>query len=198
MSDLPSREEALDLMHEYTTSENLRKHMYAVEAGMRAYAESFGEDTHRWALAGLMHDFDYERWPNDAHAADAEHPSAGVAVLRERGWPEDVLHAIMAHADYTGVEPESRMAETLRAVDELSGFIMACALIRPTGISDLKPRSVKKKLKDKRFAAAVSRKDIYEAADALGVDFTEHVEFVIDAMRGIAGTLGLEGGASHA
>ena len=193
MSTLPSRDEALTLMHEYTASEALRKHMYAVEAGMRAYAESFGEDVERWGLAGLMHDFDYERWPNDDHAPEDEHPSAGVAILRERGWPEDILHTIMAHADYTGVEPESRMAVTLRAVDELSGFIMACALIRPTGITDLGARSVKKKLKDKRFAAAVSREDIHEAAEALGVDLTEHIEFVIEAMRGIAGTLELEG-----
>lgn len=187
---LPSRDEALDLVHEYTESDSLRKHMYAVEAAMRAYAARFGEDVELWGLAGLVHDFDYERWPNDAHAADDQHPSTGVAILRERGWPEKVLHAVMAHADYTGVEPDSRMAVTLRAVDELAGFIMACALIRPTGISDLGARSVKKKLKDKRFAAAVSREDIRECTEALGEDLTEHIDFVIEAMRGASEELG--------
>jgi len=190
MAETPTRDEALALVHEYTASENLRRHMYAVEAAMRAYAREFGEDEEAWGVTGLIHDFDYERWPNDDRAPDAEHPSRGVSILRARGWPEDILHAVMAHADYTGVEPESRMARTLRAVDELTGFIMACALIRPTGISDLKPKSVKKKLKDKRFAAAVSREHMRRDWDALGVDHTEHVERVIEAMRGVAGRLG--------
>lgn len=191
MTERPTRDQALALMQEYTESDSLRKHMYAVEAAMRAYAGKYGEDVELWGLAGLIHDFDYERWPNDAHAAEDQHPSTGVAILRERGWPEDVLHAVMAHADYTGVEPESRMAVTLRAVDELAGFIMASALIRPTGISDLGARSVKKKLKDKRFAAAVSREDIRESAEALGEDLTEHIDFVIEAMRGVSERLGL-------
>lgn len=192
MAERPTRDEALTLVHEYTGSENLRRHMYAVEAAMRRYAREFGEDEELWGVTGLIHDFDYERWPNNDHAPDAEHPSAGVAILRDRGWPQEILHAVMAHADYTGVEPETRMARTLRAVDELTGFIMACALIRPTGISDLKPKSVKKKLKDKRFAAAVNREDMRRDWDALGVDHTEHVERVIEAMRGIADRLGFD------
>lgn len=193
MPGLPTREEALALVREYTENENLRKHMAAVEAAMRAYAEKYGEDPQRWGITGLLHDFDYERWPNAEHAPDRGHPSAGVAILRERGVPEDVCRAILAHADYTGVEPEDRMALTLRAVDELTGFIVACALVRPNGILDLEPRSVKKKLKDRSFAAAVDREQIREAVDALGEDFTEHVAFVIEAMRGIADRLGLQG-----
>ena len=157
---------------------------------MRAYARAYDEDEETWGVTGLIHDFDYERWPNDDHAADAEHPSAGVAILRERGWPDEILQAVLAHADYTGIEPRSKMALALRAVDELTGFIMACALIRPTGISDLEPRSVKKKLKDKRFAAAVSREDMRRDWDALGVDHTEHMRTVIEAMRGISSELG--------
>ena len=192
MSDRPTRDEALALVHEYTESENLRRHMYAVEAAMRAYARRFDEDEELWGVTGLIHDFDYERWPNDAHAPDEEHPSTGVAILRERGWPEEILHAVMAHADYTGVEPETRMAVALRAVDELTGFVTACALVRPTGISDLKPKSVKKKLKDRRFAAAIDRDEMAACWDALGVDHTEHIQAVIDAMRGISDELGLE------
>ena len=192
MPHRPTRDEALALVHEYTMSENLRRHMYAVEAAMRAYAREFGEDEELWGIAGLIHDFDYERWPNDAHAADSEHPSAGVAILRERGWPENVLHAVMAHADYTGVEPETRMAFALRAVDELTGFVTACALVRPTGISDLKPKSVKKKLKDRSFAAAIDRDEMAACWDELGVDHTEHMQKVIDAMRGISAELGLD------
>lgn len=193
MADGPSRAEALELMHQYTESPSLRKHMYAVEAGMRAYARKYGEDEELWGITGLIHDFDYERWPNDDHSATEEHPSTGVAILREREWPEEILDAVMAHADYTGVEATTDLAKTLRAVDELAGFIMACALIRPTGITDLGARSVKKKLKDKRFAAAVSREDIREAQEALGEDLTEHIEFVIQAMRGIADELELQG-----
>ena len=193
MADRPTRDEALALVHEYTQSESLRRHMYAVEAAMRAYARKYDEDEETWGVTGLIHDFDYERWPNDDHAPDAEHPSAGVAILRARGWPDEILHAILAHADYTGIEPKSRMARTLRAVDELTGFVMACALIRPTGISDLEPRSVKKKLKDRRFAAAVSREDMRRDWDALGVDHTEHMATVIEAMRGISDRLGFEG-----
>lgn len=195
MADVPTRGEALELMHEYTEGVSLRKHMYAVEAAMRAYASKFGEDVELWGITGLIHDFDYERWPNDAHSPTDEHPSAGVAVLRDRGWPEEALDAVMAHADYTNVPATTLLAKTLRAVDELAGFIMASALIRPTGISDLGAKSVKKRLKDKRFAAAVSREDIREAQEALGEDLTEHIEFVISAMRGIADELGLQGHA---
>lgn len=192
MADVPTRAETLDLMHEYTESRSLRKHMYAVEAAMRAYAEKSGANIELWGITGLIHDFDYERWPNGAHSPTDEHPSTGVAILREQGWPEEVLDAVMAHADYTNVPATTPLAKTLRAVDELAGFIMACALIRPTRISDLGAKSVKKKLKDKRFAAGVNREDIREAQEALGEDLTEHIDFVIEAMRGIADQLGLQ------
>jgi len=195
MSDVPSRAEALALMQEYTESENLRKHMYAVEAAMRAYARKYGEDEELWGVVGLIHDYDYERFPNDARSPTEEHPSSGVAILRERGWPDEILHAVMAHAEHTGVEPETLMARTLRAVDELTGFVTACALVRPSRISDLKSKSVKKKLKDRSFAAAVNRDEIRTYTEYIGEDLTEHIDFVIDAMREIAATLELEGHA---
>jgi putative nucleotidyltransferase with HDIG domain len=195
MSETPDRDEALALMQEYTQNVNLRKHMYAVEAAMRAYARKYGEDEELWGVTGLIHDFDYERYPNDARSPTEEHPSSGVAILRENGWPDEALHAVMAHAEHTGVEPETRMARTLRAVDELTGFITACSLVRPTGISDLRSKSVKKKLKDRAFAAAVNREEILEYSEAIGEDLTEHIDFVIEAMRGIADTLELEGHA---
>jgi putative nucleotidyltransferase with HDIG domain len=191
-SETPDRDEALALMQEYTQNVNLRKHMYAVEAAMRAYARKYGEDEELWGVTGLIHDFDYERYPNDARSPTEEHPSSGVAILREKGWPDEALHAVMAHAEHTGVEPETRMARTLRAVDELTGFITACSLVRPTGISDLRSKSVKKKLKDRAFAAAVNREEILEYSEAIGEDLTEHIDFVIEAMRGIADTLELE------
>ncbi len=189
MSNMPTREEALALMHEYTENVNLRKHMYAVEAAMRSYARKYGEDEQVWGVTGLIHDFDYERFPNEALSPTEEHPSSGVAILRERGWPDEVLHAVMAHAEHTGVKPETRMANTLRAVDELTGFVIACSLVRPTGISDLRAKSVKKKMKDRSFAAAVNREEIREYTEVIGEDLTEHIDFVIDAMRGIADTL---------
>lgn len=195
MSPVPSREEALALVHEFTGNENLRKHMYAVEAGMRAYAEKLGEDPDLWGVTGLLHDFDYERWPNHEHRPEEGHPSAGVAILRERGVDEEICRAILAHAGYTGVPAESRMAKALRAVDELTGFIVACALVRPNGIMDLKAKSVKKKMKDKSFAAAVDREAIRRECEELGEELGAHIDFVIGAMRGIAGELGLEGRA---
>ena len=195
MPEQPTREEALALLHEYTENENLRKHMYAVEAAMRAYARKHGEDEELWGVTGLIHDFDYERFPNEARSPTEEHPSSGVAILREKGWPEEILHAVMAHAEHTGVAPETNLAQTLRAVDELTGFVIACSLVRPTGISDLKAKSVKKKLKDRSFAAAVNREEIAEYTEAIGEEMTEHIDFVIDAMRGIADTLELEGNA---
>ena len=195
MSEVPSREQALALMQEYTDSVNLRKHMYAVEAAMRAYARKYSEDEELWGIVGLIHDYDYERFPNDARSPTEEHPSSGVAILRDRGWPDEILHAVMAHAEHTGVEPETLMARTLRAVDELTGFVIACSLVRPTGISDLKSKSVKKKLKDRSFAAAVNRDEIREYPEVIGEDMTEHIDFVIEAMRGIADALELEGNA---
>ncbi len=191
---LPSRADALALMHEFTQSESLRKHMLSVEAAMRAYATEFGEDVERWGLAGLMHDFDYERWPNAAHAADAEHPAEGVRVLRGHGYPEDILQAILGHAEYTGVARESRMSKTLFAVDELTGLITATALVKPSkSVHDVDARSVMKKMKDKAFARGVSRDDVINGAADLGVELDTHIAFVIEAMRGSASALGLAG-----
>lgn len=191
---LPTREGALALMHEFTQSESLRKHMYSVEAAMRAYATQFGEDVERWGLAGLMHDFDYERWPNADHAADAEHPAEGVRLLRGRGYPEDVLQAILGHAHYTGVARETRMAKTLFAVDELTGLITATALVKPSkSVHDVDARSVQKKMKDKAFARGVSREDVINGAAELGVELEPHIQFVIGAMQAKAAELGLAG-----
>jgi len=193
-SALPSRDAALALMHEYTASDSLRKHMYAVEAAMRAYAEHFGEDPERWGLAGLMHDFDYERWPNATHSATEEHPAAGVRVLRERGYPDDVLEAILGHATYCDVPRATRMAKALFAVDELTGLVTATALVRPSrSVHEVDAKSVRKKMKDKAFARGVSREDVLAGADALGVDLDEHIAVVVAAMQGSAEALGLAG-----
>lgn len=193
-SALPERDSALALMHEYTASESLRKHMLSVEAAMRAYAARLGGDPERWGLAGLMHDFDYERFPNDAHSATEEHPAHGVRVLRERGFPEDVLQAILGHAAYTGVPRETAMARTLFAVDELTGLITATALVKPSrSVHDVDARSVRKKMKDKAFARGVNREDVIHGAAELGVDLDEHIAFVIAAMQSRADELGLQG-----
>jgi putative nucleotidyltransferase with HDIG domain len=193
-SALPSRDVALALMHEYTASDSLRKHMYSVEAAMRAYAEHFGEDADRWGLTGLLHDFDYERWPNAAHSPTEEHPAAGVRVLREAGYPDDVLDAILGHASYSGVPRVTRMAKTLFAVDELTGLITATALVRPSkSVHEVDAKSVRKKMKDKAFARGVNRDDVINGAADLGVDLDWHIQFVIDAMRARAESLGLAG-----
>jgi putative nucleotidyltransferase with HDIG domain len=200
-ASLPSRAEALALMHEYTQSDSLRKHMLAVEAAMRAYAAKFGEDQERWGLTGLMHDFDYERYPNAEHSPTEGHPTQGVNILRERGWPEDILVAIMGHGTYTGVARETRMAKALFAVDELTGLVTATALVRPSrSVNEVDAKSVKKKMKDKGFARGVNRDDVLIGAQELGVDLDEHIQFVVDAMRGVAESLGLAGtaGASQA
>ena len=199
MANLPSRDEALALQHEYTQSDSLRKHMLAVEAAMRAYAQKFGEDVERWGLAGLMHDFDYERYPNAEHSPTEGHPSHGVRILRERGWPEDILQAILGHGNYTGVARETRMAKTLFAVDELTGLVTATALVRPSrSIHEVDARSVRKKMKDKAFAKGVSREDVTIGAQELGVDLDEHIQFVVDAMRAVADSLGLAGQPANA
>ena len=191
---LPTRADALTLVHEYTASDSLRKHMLAVEAAMRAYADKQGEDVERWGLAGLIHDFDYERFPNDAQSATEEHPAEGVRILRELGWPEDILDAILGHAQYSGVPRVSAMSKTLFAVDELTGLITATALVRPSkSVHEVEARSVRKKMKDKAFARGVSRDDVIQGAEALGVDLDEHIAFVIGAMQRSAGALGLEG-----
>lgn len=191
---LPSRADALALMHEYTASDSLRKHMLSVEAAMRAYAEQRGEDVERWGLAGLIHDFDYERWPNDAHSPTEEHPSEGVRILRARGWPEDILQAILGHALYCNVPRTTAMAKTLFAVDELTGLITATALVKPTrSVHDVEAKSVRKKMKDKAFARGVSREDVVTGAAELGVDLDEHIAFVIAAMQRSADAIGLAG-----
>jgi putative nucleotidyltransferase with HDIG domain len=191
---LPSRADALALVHEHTASDSLRKHMLSVEAAMRAYAERGGEDVERWGLTGLIHDFDYERWPNDAHSPTEEHPSEGVRILRARGWPEDILEAILGHALYCDVPRTTAMAKTLFAVDELTGLITATALVKPTrSVHDVEAKSVRKKMKDKAFARGVSREDVVNGAAELGVDLDEHIAFVIGAMQRSADTIGLAG-----
>jgi putative nucleotidyltransferase with HDIG domain len=193
---LPTRAEALALMHEYTQSDSLRKHMLSVEAAMRAYAAKFGEDQDRWGLTGLIHDFDYERYPNAEHSPTEGHPAQGVRLLRERGWPEDILDAIMGHGTYTGVPRQTRMAKALFAVDELTGLVTATALVRPSrSVNEVDAKSVKKKMKDKGFARGVNRDDVLLGAQELGVDLDEHIQFVVDAMRGVADSLGLAGAA---
>ena len=187
-----TRDDALALMHEYTQSEALRRHMYAVDIAMRAMAPRYGGDPDRWGLAGLLHDFDYERFPNDARSATEQHPAEGVRLLRDRGMPEDVCQAILGHATYTGVPRESDMARALFAVDELSGFIVACALVRPSrSLADLEVSSVRKKLKDKGFARGVNREDVVQGALELGVPLDEHIVFVIGALRPEEQVLGL-------
>ena len=191
---LPSREETLALVHEYTASDSLRKHMLAVEAALRAYAAKFGEDPERWGLTGLVHDFDYERFPNAAHSPSEEHPAEGVRILRSRGWPDDILEAILGHGNYTGVPRVSRLAKALYAVDELTGLITATALVRPSrSVHEVDARSVRKKMKDKAFARGVNREEVVAGAADLGVDLDEHIDFVIGAMRVSAETLGLGG-----
>jgi putative nucleotidyltransferase with HDIG domain len=181
-----NREESWELLCEWTESDSLRKHMLAVEAGMRAYAKKFGEDEEKWGITGLLHDMDYEK-----HPTPDEHPMVGVTELERRGYPEDVLHAIKGHADYLDVSRDTLMAKTLYAVDELSGFIVACALVRPEGLEGLKAKSVRKKMKQKSFAAAVNREDIVRGAEELGVDLNEHIEFVAGALRERSDVLGL-------
>ena len=191
---LPSRDETLALVHEYTASESLRKHMLSVEAAMRAYALRFGEDPERWGLTGLVHDFDYERWPNEAHSPTEGHPSEGVRILREHGWPEDILEAILGHGNYTGVPRVTRLAKTLYAVDELTGLVTATALVRPSrSVHEVDARSVRKKMKDKAFARGVNRDDVVNGAADLGVDLDWHIQFVTDAMKAHAESLGLAG-----
>lgn len=194
MSDVPSRTEALALVHEYTASDSLRKHMLSVEAAMRAYGTHFGEDADRWGITGLIHDFDYERFPNDAHSATDEHPAEGVRILRSRGYPEDILDAILGHATYTDTPRVSRLSKTLFAVDELTGLVTATALVRPSkSVHEVETRSVRKKMKDKAFARGVSREDVVNGATELGVDLDQHIDFVIRAMQGSAAELGLGG-----
>jgi len=186
------RARAVALMQEYTASDALRKHMYAVELAMRAMAERAGEDADAWALVGLVHDFDYERFPNAAHSATEEHPAEGVRILTGLGLPEASGRAILGHATYTGVPRDTPMAMALFAVDELCGFLVACALVRPSrSLQDLEVSSVRKKLKDKAFARGVSREDVLQGAAELGVPLEEHIAFVLGALRPHERVLGL-------
>ena len=194
---LPSREEALALLHEFTQSESLRKHALAVEAVMRAFARRLAAerpgdpeiDEEFWGLVGLLHDFDYERYPQAP-----DHPQKGSAILANRGYPEDFRRAILSHASYTGIARERLVEKVLFAVDELSGFITAVALVKPgKSLEEVDPRSVRKKLKDKAFARSVNREEVAQGMAELGAEFESHVAFVIDAMRAIAGDLGLGG-----
>jgi putative nucleotidyltransferase with HDIG domain len=195
-----TREDAWNLMTQYTQSESLRRHMMAVEAAMRAYARKFREDEEKWAIAGLLHDFDYEQHPNPEATADPnEHPLFGSRILEAEGYPEDVIYAIKSHADYLEVPRVSLMDKTLFAVDELTGLITAAALVRPDkSLYGLEAKSVRKKMKDKAFARGVNRDDVIQGAEDLGMDLNEHIEFVIDAMRTRAADLGLAGSASAA
>ena len=182
-----NRTDALALLHEYTKNPSLVKHMLAVEAAMRAYARKLGQDEERWGIVGLLHDFDYERWPDPP-----EHPLRGAAILKERGYPDDVIYAIKSHADYLPDCPRvHQLDKALYACDELCGLITAAALVRPAGITDLTAASVKKKMKAKGFARNVKREDIERGATDFGVDLTEHIQFEIDAMKTIAAELGL-------
>jgi putative nucleotidyltransferase with HDIG domain len=189
-----SRPEAWSLFCEWTESPSLRKHVLAVEAAMRAYARRFGEDEELWGITGLLHDLDYERYPD----LETGHPRMALAELEERGYPPELVRAVASHAAFLGVSRETPMEKTLYAVDELTGFIMACAYVRPTGIHGLTPKSVKKKMKTPAFAAAVNRDELREGAEALGVDFDEHLAFVIAGLEERAEELELHGSTAHA
>jgi putative nucleotidyltransferase with HDIG domain len=187
-----NRADALALMEQHTQNPALRQHMLAVEAALRAYARKFAADEEQWGTVGLLHDFDYERYPNPEHSATEGHPAWGVRLLSERGLGEEACRAILGHASYTGVPRDSQLARALFAVDELCGFLVACALVRPSrSFSDLEVSSVKKKLKDKAFARGVSRDDVRAGAEELGVPLDEHIAFCIAALRPVEGTLGL-------
>ena len=188
-----NRESAWCLLCEYTQSESLRKHMLAVEACMRAYARKFGEEEEKWGITGLLHDFDYEKYPTPQ-----EHPFVGNKILEERGYPDEMRRSILSHAEYSGVPRESMMEKTLFACDELAGFITASALVKPgKSLAEVEAKSVKKKMKDKAFARSVSRDDITKGAAEMGVDLDEHITFCIEAMKAVATQLGLAGLAAQ-
>jgi putative nucleotidyltransferase with HDIG domain len=191
---MPTRDDAWKLVCEYTQSESLRKHMLAVETCVRAYARKNGADEELWGITALVHDFDYERWPNNEHAADKEHPAEGAKILRERGYPDESIRAILSHADYSGVGRQSPLEHTLFACDELAGFLTACTYVRPSkSILDLEVDSVKKRMKDKAFARGVSRDDVRRGAEELGIPLEEHIAFCIAALRENADALGIRG-----
>lgn len=189
MSWTPDREAALTLLHEYTAGESLRRHAYAVEAAVRGYARRMGEDEALWSVTALLHDFDYERWPSQE-----DHPYRGVEILKQHGYPEVVTRAILSHADYSGVSRDSLLEKVLYACDEMSGFVTAAALVRPSrSVMDLEASSVKKRMKDKAFARAVPREDLTAGAEALGLPLEVHIANVIESLREVADDLGLRG-----
>ena len=193
----PTRDEAWALVCEWVQSDSLRKHLLGVEAAMRGYARKLGGDEEQWAVAGLVHDLDYERHP-DLGDTENGHPRTALRLFEEKDWPQELIDAVAGHATFLGVPRETQMAKALFAVDELSGFIAACALVRPTGIEGLAPKSVKKKLKQPSFAAGVNRDEVRQGAEELGVDFDEHVAFVIESMAERADELGLAPREEHA
>ena len=191
-----NREQAWALLTEFTQNQNLVKHALAVEAAMRTYARRYDEDEELWGIVGLIHDFDYERFSDMGEGIpdDQRHTFAGARILRERGWPEEIVEGVISHADYAGVPRDTRLKKTLYAVDELTGLIIAVALVRPSkSILDVKVKSVRKKWKDKAFARGANRADIERGAEDLGVELWEHVGIVLEAMKGVAADLGLAG-----
>jgi putative nucleotidyltransferase with HDIG domain len=189
VSDRYDRQAAWDLLCEYTKTEPLRKHALAVEAAMRAYARKFGADEEQWAVVGLLHDFDYE-----VHPTLDEHPTKGAEIMRQRGWPEEIIYAVLSHADHLGLERKTPLHRAIYAVDELTGLIIAVALVRPSkSIYEVKVKSVRKKMKDKSFARTVNREDVIKGAEQLGVELNEHIAFVIEALKPVAAELGIAG-----
>ena len=184
---MPTRNDAWNLLCEYTLGESLRKHALAVEAVMKAYAGRYGEDEEKWGMVGLLHDFDYEKYPDPP-----DHPLKGSEILAERGYSEEIRRAILGHANYTNVPRDTLVARALYACDELTGFVVASALVRPNGIWDLESKSVRKKLKDKAFARTVNRDEVYEGAEELSVDLNEHIDFIISVLRAVATDVGLK------
>ena len=183
---MPTRDDAWSLLCEYTKSDSLRKHALAVEAVMRAYAARLGQNEEKWGVVGMLHDFDYEIYPNPP-----DHPVKGSEILQQRGYDDETRRAILGHANYTGVPRDTLLARGLYACDELTGFVVACSLVRPNGLADLEAKSVIKKLKDKAFARTVNREEVYEGAQELEVDLAEHITFIIAALRKAAGEIGL-------
>ena len=189
----PSRDQAWETLTRYTQSEALLRHALAVEAAVRAYARKFGEDEELWGVTALLHDFDYE-----IHPTLDKHPQDGAPILRDEGYPEELIEAVLSHAEHLALPRDTQLKKVLFACDELSGFVHACGLVRPDGIETLEPKSVRKKLKQPSFAAGVNRDDVYKGAEELGVDLDEHIKFVIEAMRPISDDLGLRTAADAA
>ena len=187
--DVMDRDQTIEFLHNHVKTEMLMKHLYSVEASMRGYARKFGEDEDRWAIAGLLHDFDWEICPTPE-----DHPNYGAQILRDHGYPDDIIRAVLTHGDHTGIPRESLMEHTLFAVDELSGFVRAVALVRPSkSLDDVTPRSVRRKMRDKGFAKDVNRDDLLKGAEELDIDLDEHIAFVVESMKPVATQIDLAG-----